>query len=95
MLKTFKSTSVQLTQEQHGFELCKSTYMWVFPAVNTTVLHHPRPAESVDTEGPRTQRAVTLSYAKSFGCLEAGTPTLTLFKGQLYVINCKSPLGCP
>lgn len=93
MSKIFKSTSVQLTQEQHGLELCKSTYMWVFPAVNTTVLYHPRLA--ADTEGPRIQRAVTLSYTKSFRCIEAGTPTLTLFKGQLYVINCKSPLCCP
>lgn len=32
---------VQLTLEQHGFELHESTYTQIFSIINTTILHHP------------------------------------------------------
>ena len=30
----------QLTLEQHGFELCRSTYLRIFYSVHIAVLHH-------------------------------------------------------
>ena len=42
---------IQLTLEQHGFELCRSTYRRIFfPTVNTVVLHDPWLVESMDAE---------------------------------------------
>ena len=38
MLKK-KVKHIQLTFEQHGFELRGSTYTWIFSIVNITVLH--------------------------------------------------------
>ena len=37
----------QLTLEQHGFELCRSTYMWIFYSVHTAVLYHLQLVEFV------------------------------------------------
>ena len=46
--------SVQLTFEQYRFELCGSTYTWVF-FINTVALHYPLLVESSDVE-PQIQR---------------------------------------
>ena len=41
---------IQLTLEQHGFELCRSTYRRTFSTVNTIVLHDPWLVESMDAK---------------------------------------------
>ena len=42
---------IQLTLEQHGFELCRCIYTWIFFfSPNTTVLQHPQLVESEDVE---------------------------------------------
>lgn len=42
----------QLTLEQRGFELCGSTYTWIFSIINTTVLYNLWLVESMDVEEP-------------------------------------------
>lgn len=53
---------MQLTFEQHGFELFGSIYMWIFSIVSTTVLHSPVDlVESTNVEEPLIWRA-NISY---------------------------------
>ena len=69
---------IQLTLEQHWFELCRSTYTWNFFKKYATVIHDPKLVESVNGE-PLIWSAVC-SYMWIFNCA-----THALFKGQLYV----------
>ena len=41
---------MQLTFEQHKFELHRPTYTWIFFSINTTVLHDRWLVESLDAE---------------------------------------------
>lgn len=62
------------------FELCGSTYAWIFfSAVNTTVHHHLRLVESSDTEKSR-YGGPTKSYA-NFGLAESGPLTPRVIQG--------------
>ena len=54
-LKIWK-LKIQLTLEQHGFELHGSTYAWIFQEMRTIALHDPWVIESVDVE-PWIERA--------------------------------------
>ena len=40
--------NIQLTLKQDGFELCGSTYTWIFFSGNTTTLYHMLLVESMD-----------------------------------------------
>ena len=47
---------LQLTFEQHGFELHGSTYKWIFSIVNITVLCNPQLVELTDVDKKQMQR---------------------------------------
>ena len=72
------SLAIHLTPEQHGFELCRSTYTQIFSTVDTTVLHDPQLLESMDVE-PHIWRnwvsgGLTLIYMQVFDCPEGQGP---------------------
>ena len=81
--RPFSLCGGEATLEQIRFELCGSTYMWIFfSTVNTTVLHDQRLVESMNVEQgiQRNQGwGPTINYTQIFDCAEG---------------RCSSPLCC-
>ena len=74
---------IQLTLEQHRFELHQSTYVDFFPVVNTTVLHDPWLVESLGAE--LSIRRASYKGICEFSTAQGSLPLiLLLFRGQLY-----------
>ena len=76
---------IQLNFEQHGFELCRYTYTWIFFQKICIILpHDPRLVESMDVELQiwRAEYKVICGFSAAWGLAPL---THALFKGQLYV----------
>lgn len=74
MFFSFMWNRIQLTFEQHGFELHGSLIHGFLKVVNTTVLYDPGLVESTDAE-PWIQRnhvcgVPTINYMRIFNCVE-------------------------
>lgn len=81
--------TVQLTLEQHNFELLGSTYMQIFSMVNITLLHDPWLVEFLDVE-PQIWRDLvyrrqTIYYTHISGCPKGQCPYPNVVQGSTVV----------
>ena len=82
---------VQLTLEQHGFDLCGSNYMGYFSIVNITVLHNPQLAESKNVETQIRRKcgyqALIVNYTWIFECKDGPHPQPTCCSRINYILK--------
>ena len=81
MLKYYTNVQVQLTLEQHEFELQESTYTQIFfSIINTTVVQDPISSMGCGTARQKANYNLYWDFSLLKG---AALLTLTLFKSQL------------
>ena len=94
------NSPLYLTLEQHGFELCRSTYMQIsftkYVLQYCTILGWLNP----QMQNCRYERPIVKLYSEFWLHRDWHNPTLMLFKGQLWCHNfclhssISGPLGC-